>query len=72
MASKRHQRRKMCDGKKKHNTKKEASVEKMRLYKNAGSSARLSAYKCPFCRKYHVGHNAGKKNKRRFEYWSTR
>lgn len=54
MASKRHQRRKCCEGKKRHET-----------FAKAGKAARvmrrrhnqyLHPYKCPHCHKYHVGH----------------
>ncbi len=63
MASKRHVRRKSCEGKIKYLTMEDA--------RNASGRARrlgtgsFTAYKCKFCEYYHKGHKA--KPKRRYE-----
>jgi hypothetical protein len=55
MASKRHQRKKACDGKKRHDTFLEAAkaAEAMRDI----HCQFLHAYRCPHCKHYHVGHS---------------
>ena len=54
MSSKRHLRKKSCEGKKRHDTFLDASraAEVMR----DRHCQFLHAYRCPHCKKYHVGH----------------
>lgn len=53
MASKRRQRRKSCEGKKRF-TLKEAKAAAYIQLKKYGN--RLHVYKCKFCKAYHIGH----------------
>ncbi|PKN07902.1 MAG: hypothetical protein CVU73_10915 [Deltaproteobacteria bacterium HGW-Deltaproteobacteria-8] len=54
MASKRRQRRKACDGKKRYPTHDEALHDAMYLQRRDGFHMR--AYRCQFCGAHHVGH----------------
>lgn len=54
MSSKRHQRRKACDGKRRYETSEEAV--KLACYLTHRDGYPMRAYKCQFCRGYHVGH----------------
>lgn len=51
MASKRHQRRKGCEGKVRHATRAEAEAERQRL-----KDHRIEIYACSFCGAFHLGH----------------
>lgn len=55
MASKRHQRRKVCGNKVQHKTRDEAWFHMKRLQVNKGCK-NLGIYKCKFCKQWHVGH----------------
>lgn len=54
MASKRLQRRKACAGKVRHGSQEEATAHAIHLRRKDGD--RVRAYRCPFCRSWHVGH----------------
>ena len=54
MASKRHQRRRGCEGKVAHATQGEA-WQAARLLRKSQSGGTWAAYKCPFCGRFHVG-----------------
>lgn len=53
MSCKRKMRRKVCEGKARHETSKLAMIEKHKL----GQSC-MNVYKCQFCKKFHIGHSA--------------
>jgi len=55
MASKRRLRRKMCDGKRKHNYLTQAVWALERTERKKGHGV-LGVYLCPFCGFWHVGH----------------
>jgi len=61
MASKRHQRRKACVGKRSYPTLADAVSASISLRKHTGD--RTSAYRCPFCGHYHHGHTASRTRK---------
>jgi hypothetical protein len=54
MASKRHQRRRGCEGKVAHATQGEA-WQAACLLRKSQSGGTWAAYKCPFCGRFHVG-----------------
>ena len=58
MASKRAERRRACDGKKRYATEAEAQPAVTSLW--IQYQERTSAYHCRFCGGYHVGHLPGK------------
>jgi hypothetical protein len=58
MASKRRLRRKSCDGKIKYATQKDANIGLSKYYMKLKSPMR--AYKCKFCKKFHLGHYINK------------
>lgn len=59
MASRRHQRRRKCDGKKRHDSMQDAIREAGRLNaQHPGES--FDAYGCGQCGKFHVGHRPQK------------
>ena len=53
MASKRHVRRKSCEGKFRHENKTTAISHEIGLRR---LGERVVVYKCRFCKGYHVGH----------------
>ena len=55
MSSKRSLRKKSCDGKQKYDTQSKAELAAKIVGKNIGGQW-LTAYKCEFCGKYHIGH----------------
>lgn len=61
MASKRHQRRKACEGKRSYPTLADAVSASIGLRKRTGD--RTSAYRCPHCGRYHHGHTARRTRK---------
>ena len=60
MASKRHQRRKACDGKRRYDTVVEAQAGARKLKKFTGKKDWLVAYRCKFCHGFHFGHPPAK------------
>ena len=58
MASKRHIRRKACENKRSYPTLDAAIGASIGLRKRTGD--RTSAYRCPFCGRYHHGHTASR------------
>ena len=54
MSSKRRERRKSCDGKVRHATLEAAKLAARKA--SSGSVGKLWAYKCKFCKNYHIGH----------------
>jgi len=67
MSSKRHIRKKSCDGKRRHDSRSEAIDHKMQMVKGGGSVGELWVYQCQFCGKWHVGHPPAKlKAKQKF------
>lgn len=56
MASKRRLRRKACSGKRRYATAIEAEQAIRRLRYETKTLARMNAYRCPFCNKFHIGH----------------
>lgn len=54
MASKRNQRRKGCDGKKRYATHEEALRDAVYLQRRG--HVHMRAYRCQFCGGHHVGH----------------
>lgn len=56
MASKRHLRRKACEGKRRHPSVREAQHAVQVLYQRHVVDGEVQAYQCPFCGGYHVGH----------------
>lgn len=54
MASKRHQRRRSCEGKVAHATMQDAGIAAAKLRKSFLGGT-WSAYHCQWCGKYHVG-----------------
>jgi len=61
MASKRHMRRKACEHKRSYPTLDAAIGASIGLRKRTGSVT--SAYRCPFCGRYHHGHTASRTRK---------
>jgi len=61
MASRRHLRRKACGHKRSYPTLADAIGASIGLRKRTGS--RTSAYRCPFCGRYHHGHTASRTKK---------
>ena len=47
----------MCDNKKQHPSKDAAYAAKRRLVKDNFIFHKVHVYKCPFCKKWHVGRN---------------
>jgi len=66
MASKRNQRRKMCDGKERYTTKPGAHRALNKI--PALERHKMHVYKCPFCAGSHNGHKMQKKRTRRKEF----
>lgn len=59
MASKRRLRRKQCEGKIRYAST-ESAVNGIRLlHRKYGHRGQLKAYRCPFCRYWHIGHAPG-------------
>lgn len=56
MTSKRHVRRRQCEGKARHPDSVTAIREATRLRKRNADGWYLNVYKCQFCAGYHVGH----------------
>ena len=56
MASKRRQRRRVCEGKRRHETEAAAWAE---VNRNPRSNHEHSPYPCPHCGGWHVGHRPG-------------
>lgn len=54
MASKRHERRKACDGKKRYESRDHALADAMNLQNK--EHWHMRAYHCQFCGGWHVGH----------------
>lgn len=54
MASKRGVRRKACDGKIRHTDKRNSLKHLISLKKEGGVN--LNAYRCKFCKGWHIGH----------------
>lgn len=54
MASRRHMRRRACEGKQRH-VDQAGAVAHMISLKRIGDS-NLNSYKCPHCKGWHVGH----------------
>jgi hypothetical protein len=61
MASKRRQRRKQCEGKRRYGTQTEALTAQCNLNRKRGWSEKLSPYRCRFCHGFHFGHTPGQK-----------
>jgi len=61
MASKRHQRRKACENKRSYQTLADAVSASIGLRRRTGD--RTSAYRCPFCGRFHHGHTASRTRK---------
>lgn len=57
MASKRHIRRKACQGKAKHTTMEHALIALRKTIEFGTDTDGLHAYKCPHCGYHHVGHS---------------
>lgn len=57
MSSKRHQRRKACDGKVRHATREGAAIAVRRT--GEGQREGLGFYQCRHCRGWHIGHAKG-------------
>lgn len=55
MASKRHERRRGCEGKVRHPSAEVANRERKRLNRVAYSGV-LNVYHCRFCKGWHIGH----------------
>ncbi len=58
MSSKRHLRRKACEGKRRFTDYNEARYIEKQLIIQGDQSRKLNVYKCPFCHCYHVGHRS--------------
>jgi len=56
VASKRHVRRKSCEGKFKHPSATSAYLHARALNRDRGKNDVMSVYKCAFCSAYHTGH----------------
>ncbi len=54
MSSRRHERRKSCEGKIKFNSEQDA--ERAAGSYSATFKVWMTAYHCKFCKKYHIGH----------------
>jgi len=63
MSSKRRQRRNQCAGKSRHESKENADYAAYLMRRD--KRAWLHAYKCRFCRHWHVGHTAGQRMRER-------
>lgn len=57
MTSRRKQRRRSCEGKRRH-ADKQAAMFHLVLLRQSGSPGRLNVYLCRFCKGWHVGHLA--------------
>ena len=55
MASKRHKRRRGCEGKQRH-TDRATALQHLRHLARAGHAWMLNIYHCRFCKGWHVGH----------------
>lgn len=60
MASKRHLRRKQCEGKARHTTAAGAFIAIRKLHQKHGHRGQMGVYRCPHCGKYHIGHQPGR------------
>lgn len=60
MSSKRAQRRKACTGKARHATQAGAQIALRQLRRQHGHTGQLSAYRCPHCGAWHIGHTPGR------------
>lgn len=56
MASKRHARRRQCEGKKRYADAASAQRIAAKMARRNADGWWLNVYKCPFCKAYHVGH----------------
>lgn len=56
MSSKRAIRRRACDGKQRHPTAERAWAHITSLARSGLAKGTLNAYRCRFCRGWHVGH----------------
>lgn len=59
MASKRHIRRKVCGGKVRHTSSNAAYAAINALRRNCRVNGRMNAYRCRFCKGWHIGHANG-------------
>lgn len=59
MSSKRRQRRNQCAGKIRHRLREDAEYAAYLLRRDKGLL--LRAYRCRFCRQWHLGHTTGQK-----------
>jgi hypothetical protein len=59
MASKRCERRKSCESKKRYGTVAEAKSAAWRSRVKTGDD--IHDYRCPFCHKWHLGHRSARK-----------
>lgn len=56
MSSKRRLRRKMCDGKQRFASEKEARTAIWKLKQTKPGSGFVAPYRCSFCKQFHFGH----------------
>lgn len=56
MSSKRCERRRSCEGKKRHGTPAEAGSAAWHARVKSGDN--IWPYRCPFCRGWHIGHRS--------------
>lgn len=63
MSSKRHLRRKACEGKVRHESS-AAAMRHIRSLRRQGDlyTGPLNAYRCEFCRGYHIGHRINQRS----------
>src|SRR4051794_14946555 len=54
LSSKRRRRRSACEGKRKYLTSADATAAAAVLTKSSGQ--KVVPYRCPFCRRWHIGH----------------
>jgi len=65
VSSKRHMRRKACDGKRRHANHAEAVAHIASLYRSGRKTGgEMGAYHCHFCKGWHVGHTPAHIDKR--------
>lgn len=55
MSSKRAVRRRMCDGKVRHDDSQTAAVHR-RVMQQKNYTGPMNVYRCQFCKGYHIGH----------------
>jgi hypothetical protein len=60
MSSKRHLRRRQCEGKKRHASYQHAMIHLCKLKQTFGDGGQIP-YRCQFCGGWHVGHPIGLK-----------